>query len=66
MEHPLKRYRLKHGLTLDDIAEQVGTSPATISRVENRKQAASWGLVAKLKEITKGIVTPDDFLPEGR
>lgn len=62
--HPLRQYRQDKGITLEDVAKAVGTSSATISRIERRKQAASWSLVAKLREVTNGRIRADDFLPE--
>jgi transcriptional regulator with XRE-family HTH domain len=61
--HPLQSYRERAGLTLDVLAERVGVSKATLSRIENRKQAPSLDLVSKLKAASGGEVSADDFLP---
>jgi transcriptional regulator with XRE-family HTH domain len=61
-DHPLKLWREKRGLTLDELAERVGSSKATLSRIESGKQTPSLGLIGRLKEATNGEVTADDFL----
>lgn len=62
MLHPLQAYRDARGVTLDELAARVGTSKATLSRVENWKQDPSLDLIGKLKAATDGIVSADDFL----
>lgn len=62
--HPLQSYRERAGLTLDVLAERVGVSKATLSRVENRKQDPSLDLIGKLKAASNGEISADDFLPQ--
>ena len=45
MSHPLKIYRARHDLSLEDMAALVRISPATLSRIENDKIRCS-GVVA--------------------
>lgn len=61
--HPLKTYRERCGITLYELAELVGSTKASLSRVENGKQTPSLDLIGKLKEATGGALTADDFLP---
>jgi transcriptional regulator with XRE-family HTH domain len=61
--HPLRAYRQREGKTLGQLADELGTSAASLSRIETGKQAPSWPLVARVQELTKGEVRPDDFLP---
>lgn len=61
--HPLKIYRQQHGITLADLADRVGSTKVSLSRIENRKQWPSLALIFKLKKATKGRVSADDFLP---
>jgi transcriptional regulator with XRE-family HTH domain len=51
-EHPLRRYRREHGLTLEQLATRAGTSFVTISRIEGRRQQASHRLLIRLSEAT--------------
>lgn len=57
-DHPLRRYRVNRGLTLEQIADKVGVSFVTISRIEGRKQQASHRLLIRLSEAT-GIPIED-------
>jgi len=61
--HPLQAYRERVGVTLDVLAERVGVSKATLSRVENGKQSPSLDLVGRLKAESHGTLSADDFLP---
>jgi transcriptional regulator with XRE-family HTH domain len=62
--HPLRAYRQRIGESLAALAERVGTSKATLSRIETGKQNASLTLIAKLKAEAKGQLSADDFLHE--
>lgn len=63
MTHPLKAYRGRHAVSLDGLAGRIGTSKATLSRIENGKQAPSLSLIAKLRTESRGELSADDFLP---
>lgn len=60
--HPLRAYRRSLGESLAALARRIGTSKATLSRIETGKQNASLGLIAKLKAESKGQLSADDFL----
>ena len=61
-KHPLLSYREMNGITLDEMAQRVNVSKATLSRVENWKQDPSLELIGRLKAATEGAVSADDFL----
>lgn len=57
--HPLKKWRDTHGIGLDELAGRCGTSKASLSRIESRKQMPSMALIEKLKGETG--LSADDF-----
>jgi len=57
----LKDYRLKHGLTAEQLALAVGVTKATICRYEKGKRKPKDEIMRKISEVTKGKVTPNDF-----
>lgn len=58
----LEAWMKKHGKDDVWVAAQTGFDRVTISRTRRRKTQPSWALAAKLKALTKGEVTADDFL----
>jgi transcriptional regulator with XRE-family HTH domain len=60
--HPLRLYREKVGLSLDDLAGMVDTSKASLSRIETRQQVPSMGLVERIVKATAGVLTANDFM----
>lgn len=44
----LRRYRGNYGISQEQLAEQLGVTPATISRIENRKQQPSAPLMRRI------------------
>lgn len=63
-QHPLRKFRNKHGIGIDEMARRAGTSKASISRIENGSQWPSGGLLSRLIRATNGEVTADDFLTD--
>lgn len=61
-EHPLRAYRKKAGLTLQELADRAGTTPATLSRIERYELAPSLALISRLKKAARGKLRADDFL----
>lgn len=57
-EHPLRRYRADRDLTLEQMAERLGTTAATVSRIEVRKLQATHKLLIKIAHET-GISIAD-------
>jgi transcriptional regulator with XRE-family HTH domain len=62
IEHPLKRYRERHCLTMRELAERIGVSQATVSRIEANLFNPSLKLIQRIFEQTDGEVRADDFL----
>lgn len=50
------------GLTDEQLAGTVSVDRVTISRIRRGTNRPSWELAARLKEISDGAVTADDFL----
>ena len=61
-EHPLRAFRRAAKLSLSELAAKVGSTKASLSRIEQGHQRPSLNLVGRLKEATGGAVTADDFL----
>lgn len=53
MEHPLRRYRKDHELSLEQLASNVGATAATISRIETGRQKPGIDLLQRLRDETK-------------
>jgi DNA-binding XRE family transcriptional regulator len=51
-------------LTDGKLAALVGFDRSTISRLRRGETFPSWELAAKIKEVSRGAVKADDFLPE--
>ena len=63
MDNPIRQYRKKFDLTMARMAEKVGMSEASISRLESGKQAMTIGLAEVLEEKT-GVPAPFWAFPE--
>lgn len=61
-EHPLREYRKQRGLSLDLLAQRVGSTKSWLSRIEAGKERPSMALVEKLKAQTG--LSADCFLFE--
>ena len=59
----LRTYRLKNGLSQREMAEKVGVTIATISRLETGRRTASMRLVSSIVDATGGELTAADFMP---
>lgn len=59
--HPLRAYRKARKLTLDDVVKETKLSKATLSRIEQRKNAPSSDSLRRLCKFTGGLLTPNDF-----
>lgn len=60
-KNALEHWRRAHGLTTEQVAKKILSTQATISRLENDKQAPSWPLMQAIFHLTGGEVTPNDF-----
>ena len=53
-----------NGVNDDQMAEKVAVDRATISRIRRGKHKPSWPLLLRLREVTAGAVSAEDFLIE--
>jgi transcriptional regulator with XRE-family HTH domain len=60
-EHPLRRWRIEHAVTLTDLAAHVGVTPSHLSEVERRINGISLPLADRLSKIT-GVPVKDFIL----
>ena len=60
-KHPLRAYRDRAGLSLEDLAKKSDTTRATLSRIENGRQNPSMALVSRIVMATNGEMKPNDF-----
>lgn len=56
--HPLRRYRMAHGITLERMAKRLDSTAATVSRIEARGLQATHKLLIKIAHET-GISIDD-------
>jgi len=61
-DHALRLWRKANGITLTVLADRVGVTPSHLSEVENRRNAPSIDLAAKLSRETDGAVPLDAFV----
>lgn len=59
--HPLRSYRERAGLSLDELALLVDASKASLSRIETRAQVPSLGLVERIVKAAGGELSANDF-----
>lgn len=50
------------GVSDDELARRVKSDRTTISRIRREKHRPSWELAERLKDVTGGNVTPNDFV----
>jgi DNA-binding XRE family transcriptional regulator len=53
------------GLTDARLGEMLQVDRVTVSRIRRGQNKPSWELAARIKEVSGGAVTADDFLPKG-
>jgi transcriptional regulator with XRE-family HTH domain len=59
----LNDYLASKNLTLRAFAEQVGTNYSQVHRWAKGERAPSIVMAAKIREVTRGRVKPEDFMP---
>lgn len=62
MDHPLRQFRERRGLSQGDLAERASTTKATISRIETGECGLSVDMLKRLVAATGGEVTADDLI----
>lgn len=61
--HPLQRFRESARLSQSALAALIGVSTATVSRWEKGKRIPEPAYWARIKAVTGGVVTINDFTP---
>lgn len=59
--HPLKKWRISAGLTLEDAARQIGTSRQVWSDWERGRRRPAEALMIEIYTLTSGEVVPNHF-----
>jgi len=62
MEHPLRVYRKRNGVSLEDLAAKTGMSKSSLSRFENGLRTPSIDDVASILKATKNALKVEDFV----
>lgn len=57
----LSDYMTLHKLDDDAVANAIGKTRVTVSRIRRRKVRPDWPTIEKIKEFTKGQSTADDY-----
>lgn len=57
----LSTFMQSRNLTDEQVAEAIGVSRVTVSRIRRRKVRPDWPTIQLLRVFTKGDVTADDF-----
>jgi len=63
-QNPLKLWRSLTGMKLREVAEAVGTTPATINRIEKGVRLPSPAMAKKIELATGGMVRAANLLPD--
>lgn len=58
----LSDYMANNRLRDEQVAEAIGCSRATVSRIRRRKVRPDWATIEKIKNFSDGLVTADDFV----
>jgi len=61
----LKEYRLSKKLSSKEFAERLGVDNSTLFRYETGARFPSREVLVRIKEVTKGKVTANDFVEVG-
>jgi transcriptional regulator with XRE-family HTH domain len=59
----LSEWRKQKGVTLKAVADEIGSTAATLSRIERGVHRPSGRTIRAIQEFTKGAVQPNDFYP---
>jgi DNA-binding transcriptional regulator YdaS (Cro superfamily) len=63
-EHPLRTFRMDFDLTLQSLAEAIGISTPTLSRIETGKRRCTAEMALKIEKVTKGRVDRHNLRPD--
>jgi transcriptional regulator with XRE-family HTH domain len=59
----LAAYLAGNQITDADFASRIGVTRQAVHRYKSGERAPEWSVLSKIKEVTSGAVSPDDFLP---
>jgi transcriptional regulator with XRE-family HTH domain len=59
--HPIRAYRKANNLRLEDFAEAIGISCASLSRIEQRKQNPPLNVLIRIRDASSGAISIDQF-----
>lgn len=62
----LSDYMAAHGLSDEQVAELIQRTRPTVSRIRRRMVRPDWETIERLKTVTQGAVTADDFCEVGQ
>jgi DNA-binding XRE family transcriptional regulator len=62
----LDKFMAKSGHSDEQVAQEIGVTRETISRIRRRKYRPDWPTIQALKRWSGGEITADDFLDIGR
>jgi DNA-binding XRE family transcriptional regulator len=57
----LSKYMKRQGLKDEEVAEKIGVSRVTISRIRRRKVRPDWETIKQLRKFSEGKITAADF-----
>jgi transcriptional regulator with XRE-family HTH domain len=57
----LSKFMFDRGLTDEAVAKATGLSRVTVSRIRRQIVRPDWSTIKKLKELSGGLITADDF-----
>ncbi len=58
----LSDYMAKYNLDDDAVADAIGRTRVTVSRIRRRKVRPDWPTIEEIKKFTKGQSTADDYV----
>ncbi|XAI95911.1 hypothetical protein [Microcystis phage Mwe-JY25] len=62
LDHPLRQFRREQGLSLEALGKDLGVDKGRLSRIERGQIWPSRDFFIRLAEVSRGRVTPNDFL----
>jgi len=63
MKSPIKTFRTVNQISLEEMARRIGTTAASVSRIENGKQDVGLSMMLRIAAATDGAIMPNDFMP---
>jgi DNA-binding transcriptional regulator YdaS (Cro superfamily) len=63
-QHPLRAFRVEYDLKLQALADALGISTATLSRIETWQRRCTAEMALRIEGVTKGRVDRHDLRPD--